>query len=220
MARSPSRAPKTAQAKPTRPEATAHPDLGRFLGLAIRHERVRQDLTIAQVAERTGLSRGMLSKIENGQASMSLDSLSRLASALGISMASLFRNLEAREGGAQHIKAGTGMQVVRRGTKRGHTYHLLAYDRGPNKLFEPFLISLDDQSEVFPLFEHPGTEFIYMLQGKLEYRHGKHTYLLEPGDSLTFPSTIPHGPERLIKLPIRFLSVFIYGDAGSEVGGA
>ncbi len=194
---------------------TGHPDLESFLGLAIRHERVRQELTIAQVAERTGLSRGMLSKIENGQASMSLDSLSRLASALGISMASLFRNLEGREGGAQHIKSGTGMQVVRRGTKRGHTYHLLAYDRGPKKLFEPFLISLDDESEVFPLFEHPGTEFIYMLQGKLEYRHGKHTYLLEPGDSLTFSSAIPHGPERLIKLPIRFLSVFIYGDTSA-----
>jgi transcriptional regulator with XRE-family HTH domain len=193
------------------------PDLESFLGLAIRHERVRQDLTIAQVAERTGLSRGMLSKIENGQASMSLDSLSRLATALGISMASLFRNLEGREGGAQHIKAGAGMQVVRRGSKRGHTYHLLAYDRGPRKVFEPFLISLDDQSEVFPLFEHPGTEFIYVLQGKLEYRHGKHKYLLQPGDALTFNSAIPHGPERLLKLPIRFLSVFIHADSDTLV---
>ena len=188
------------------------PNLERFLGLAIRHERVRQDLTIAEIGERTGLSRGMLSKIENGQASMSLDSLSRIAGALGVSMASLFRNLESRDGGAQHIKAGAGMEVVRRGTKRGHTYHLLAYDRGPTKQFEPFLISMDDQSEVFPVFEHPGTEFLYMLQGKLEYRHGKHTYVLEPGDTLTFNSAVPHGPERLIKLPIRFLSIFIYGD--------
>lgn len=189
------------------------PNLDRFLGLAIRRERQRQQLTIADIGERTGLSRGMLSKIENGQASMSLDSLSRVASALGISMAALFRNLESKEGGAQHIRAGAGMEVVRRGTRRGHTYHLLAYDRGPTKRFEPFLISMDDQSEMFPVFEHPGTEFIYMLQGKLEYRHGKQTYLLEPGDSLTFDGTVPHGPERLVKLPIRFLSIFIYGDA-------
>jgi transcriptional regulator with XRE-family HTH domain len=188
-------------------------NLDRSLGLAIRHERQRQQLTIADIAERTGLSRGMLSKIENGQASMSLDSLSRVAEALGVSMATLFRTLETKEGGAQHIKAGAGMEVVRRGTRRGHTYHLLAYDRGPKKLFEPFLISMDDQSEVFPVFEHPGTEFIYMLQGKLEYRHGKQTYVLEPGDSLTFDGAVPHGPERLIKLPIRFLSVFIYGEA-------
>lgn len=189
-----------------------HPDLERFLGLAIRNERARQDITIADLAQRTGLSRGMLSKIENGQASMSLDSLSRIAAALGVTVASLFRNLETQEGGAQHVKAGAGMQVVRRGTKRGHTYHLLAYDRGRVKQFEPFLISLDDKSEEFPLFEHAGTEFIYILQGKLEYRHGKHTYLLEPGDSLTFNGSVPHGPERLIKLPIRFLSIFIYGE--------
>lgn len=190
-----------------------NPNLDRFLGLAIKHERLRQNLTIAEIGERTGLSRGALSKIENGQASMSLDSLSRIAGALGVSMASLFKHLDSSEGGAQHIKAGTGMEVVRRGTKRGHTYHLLAYDRGPVKQFEPFLISMDDQSEVFPIFEHPGTEFLYMLQGKLEYRHGKHTYLLEPGDSLTFDSAVPHGPERLVKLPIRFLSIFIYGDS-------
>jgi transcriptional regulator with XRE-family HTH domain len=192
------------------------PDLDRFLGLAIRQERQRQQLTIAEIGERTALSRGMLSKIENGQASMSLDSLSRVASALGVSITSLFRNWETREGGAQHIKAGAGMEVVRRGTRRGHTYRLLAYDRGPTKRFEPFLISMDDQSEVFPVFEHPGTEFMYMLQGQLEYRHGKETYVLEPGDSLTFDGAVPHGPERLIKLPIRFLSIFLYSDKDSK----
>lgn len=205
---------KSSDSAPASLRSRNEPDgnLDRFLGLAIRAERLKQNLTIAQVAERCGLSRGMLSKIENGQASMSLDSLARIAAAVGVSMASLFKSLEAREGGAQHIRAGKGMEVVRRGTKRGHTYHLLAYDQGPGKRFEPFLITMDDQSEVFPLFEHPGTEFIYMLQGRLEYRHGRHTYVLDPGDSLTFPGEVPHGPERLLKLPIRFVTVIIYGD--------
>lgn len=190
--------------------------LDRFLGLAIRGERQKQGLTIAQVAERTGLSRGMLSKIENGQASMSLDSLAKIGSSLGISLSALFRKLEINEGGAQHVKAGSGMEVVRRGTRRGHTYHLLAYDQGPRKRFEPFLISMDDASEVFPVFEHPGTEFIYMLGGQLEYRHGQQTYLLEPGDSLCFPGHVPHGPERLVETPIRFLTVIIYGESDAE----
>ena len=114
------------------------------------------------------------------------------------------------EGSAQLVKSGEGMEVVRRGTKRGHTYHLLAYDQGPTKLFEPFLITMDDASEVFPTFEHPGVEFIYMLEGKIEYRHGQSTYLLEPGDSLTFRGDIPHGPENLIELPIRFLAIIHY----------
>jgi transcriptional regulator with XRE-family HTH domain len=192
-------------------------DLDRRLGLSIRRERARHHLTLAVLAERTGLSVGMISKIENGQASMSLDSLSRLARALGVSVARLFADVEADEGTAQHIAAGMGMEVVRRGTRRGHTYHLLSYNRGPVRLFEPFLISLDDKAEEFPLFEHAGTEFIYMLQGKLEYRYGKRSYVLAPGDSLTFKGSVPHGPKRLIKLPIRFLSVFIYGEEADAV---
>jgi quercetin dioxygenase-like cupin family protein len=53
-----------------------------------------------------------------------------------------------------------------------------------------------------------------MLQGKIEYRHGQETHVLEPGDALTFRGDVSHGPERLIELPIRFLSIIIYGDEG------
>jgi transcriptional regulator with XRE-family HTH domain len=185
--------------------------LDRYLGNVIRELRTKDRLTIADVAGQAGMSRGMLSKIENGQASTSLDALSRIAQALGVSLAHLFRDFNVPAGNAQLVKAAQGMEVVRRGTKRGHTYHLLAYDRGPRKSFEPFLITMDDASEVFPSFEHPGTEFIYMLRGKIEYRHGRNTYLLEPGDALTFRGEVPHGPERLIELPIHFLSIIVYG---------
>jgi DNA-binding XRE family transcriptional regulator len=185
--------------------------LDRYLGNVIRELRQKDKLTIAEVAAQAGISRGMVSKIENGQVSTSLETLSKIAQALGVSLAHLFRHYNIPTGGAQHVKSGAGMEVVRRGTKRGHTYHLLAYDQGPKKSFEPFLITMDDASEVFPTFEHPGTEFIHMLKGKIEYRHGQKTYVLEPGDSLTFRGDIAHGPERLIELPIEFLSIIIYG---------
>jgi transcriptional regulator with XRE-family HTH domain len=186
--------------------------LDRYLGKVIRDLRQKDGLTIAEVTAQAGISRGMLSKIENGQVSTSLEMLSKIALALGVSLAHLFRQYNIPEGGAQHIKAGAGMEVVRRGTKRGHTYHLLAYGQGPSKIFEPFLITMDDASEVFPTFEHPGTEFIYMLKGRIEYRHGQQTYVLGPGDSLTFRGEVPHGPERLLELPIEFLSAIIYGE--------
>jgi len=185
--------------------------LDRYLGNVIRELRQKDKLTIAEVAAQAGISRGMVSKIENGQVSTSLETLSKIAQALGVSLAHLFRHYNIPTGGAQHVKSGAGMEVVRRGTRRGHTYHLLAYDQGPKKTFEPFLITMDDASEVFPTFEHPGTEFIHMLKGRIEYRHGQKTYVLEPGDSLTFRGDIPHGPERLIELPIEFLSIIIYG---------
>jgi transcriptional regulator with XRE-family HTH domain len=185
--------------------------LERYLGNTIRELRQKHGLTIAEVADRVGISRGMLSKIENAQTATSLETIAKLANALGVSLSSLFHNYNMPDGGAQLVKNGHGMEVVRRGTKCGHTYHLLAYDRGPKKVFEPFLITMDDASEVFPTFEHPGVEFIYMLEGKLEYRHGTKSYLLEPGDSLTFRGEIPHGPEKLIELPIRFLAIIYYG---------
>lgn len=184
--------------------------LERYLGNQIKELRQHHGLTIAEVADRADISRGMLSKIENAQTATSLETISRLAHALGVSLSTLFRQYDVPDGGAQHIKSGEGMEVVRRGTKRGHTYHLLSYDQGPTKQFEPFLITIDHESEVFPTFEHPGTEFIYMLEGKMTYRHGQNTYEMAPGDSLTFRGEIPHGPETLTNCPIKFITVLIY----------
>jgi transcriptional regulator with XRE-family HTH domain len=190
--------------------------LERYLGATIRELRQSHGLTIAQVSEQAGISRGMLSKIENAQTSTGLDVLHRIAQALGVSLSGLFRKFDVPDGSAQLVKKGTGMEVVRKGTQRGHTYHLLAYDQGPRKLFEPFLITMEDQAERFPLFEHPGTEFIHMLKGVIEYRHGQQTYVLHPGDTLTFNGEVPHGPERLIKTPIQFLSIFVYPQHSTE----
>lgn len=188
--------------------------LERHIGHVIKSLRLQQKLTIADVAAEARISRGMLSKIENGQSSTSLETLAKLSDVLGVSLGHLFRNYDRPDGGAQLVKDDAGMEVVRRGTKRGHTYQLLAYDKGPRKSFEPFLISMDDSSEIFQSFEHPGTEFIYMLTGRIEYRHGQHTYVLEPGDALTFRGEVPHGPEKLLEVPIRFLSVIVYSEPG------
>lgn len=198
-------------------EKEANP-LERHLGNAIRDLRVNHGLTIAEVSQRAGISRGMLSKIENAQTATSLDTLEQVANALGVTLAHLFRNYGQPQGEAQLVKKNESMEVVRRGTKRGHTYHLLAYDQGPRKLFEPFLITLQDAGEEFRPFEHPGTEFIHMLEGVLEYRVGNDTFVLEPGDSLTFRGEIPHKPEKLHGAPIRFLSIIHYDNPEETAG--
>lgn len=185
--------------------------LDAYLGYTIRQLRQQHGLTIAEISQRAGISRGMLSKIENGLASTSLDTLEQLANSLGVTLARLFRDYNAPSGGAQFVKNGQGMEVVRRGTRCGHTYQLLAYDQGPQKVFEPFLVSLEEQDEEFPPFEHPGTEFIYMLEGVVEYSVGGESFVLEPGDSLTFRGELPHRPEKLIQMPIRFLAIIHYG---------
>ncbi len=197
-------------ARPTARAGAPAMSLGDYVGASLKRRRQLQRLTIQDVAERAGISRGMLSRIENGQATPSLDTLSRVCQAIGLSLSALFKDHDVPDGHARHVAAGKGMVVVRRGTKRGHSYELLSYDQGPKKLFEPFLITLDDQSEVFPRFQHPGMEFIYMLKGQLDYRHGNQVYALKPGDALTFQGDIPHGPERLVKMPIQFLAIIHY----------
>jgi DNA-binding XRE family transcriptional regulator/mannose-6-phosphate isomerase-like protein (cupin superfamily) len=186
------------------------------IGATARRLRNSLGLTLGEVAKRANLSAAMLSRLENGGVSPSLESLAALTAALGVPLAQLFGDVGKPKGGAQHVPKGQGLEVVRRGTKRGHTYQLLAADRGPRRVFEPFLVTLNDKSEVFPGFEHPGTEFIYLLEGSLTYRHGDETHLLKAGDALTFAGEVPHGPEKLLKTPIRMLSVIIYAQAPPE----
>jgi transcriptional regulator with XRE-family HTH domain len=182
------------------------------LGRTARRLRESQNLTLADVARVAGISSAMLSRIETGRVSPSLDSMVALAHALGVTASVLLQQVGVDDGGAQLIRAGEGLETVRSGTRRGHTYHLLAAQRGPRKVFEPFLVILNDRSEVFPGFQHPGIEFIYLLSGGLHYRHGRHSYVMRPGDSLTFRGDVAHGPERLEKVPIRMLSIIIYDD--------
>jgi DNA-binding XRE family transcriptional regulator len=184
--------------------------LGRVIANHVRSRRLEIGLTVGQLAERTGISKGMLSKIENAQTSPSLTTLERLSSALDMPVTSLFRGL-AEERDAVFVKAGSGPEIVRKGTRAGHTYQLLGTLRGPYKRVEPLLVSLAESTEVFPLFQHPGVEMLYMLEGIMEYSYGQEHYLMEKGDTLQFEGDIPHGPTKLVKLPIRFLSVTIYG---------
>ena len=193
--------------EPTNDEDEA--PLGKRLGQVMRQHRLHNHLTLADVAGGAGISSAMLSRIETGAATASFDTLTRLVKTLGITFSTLFRELEVPQGRAQHIKARDTMEVVRSGTRKGYVYRLLAFNQGPHKLFDPFLITMDHESEVYPRFEHPGIEFMYILEGKMEYRHGNQLYMLEPGDTLTFPE---HGPEKLFNDQVTFLDVIVYGD--------
>jgi transcriptional regulator with XRE-family HTH domain len=178
------------------------------IGSQIRSFRKKMDLTIAELANLANLSIGMLSKIENGNASPSLSTLQSLSDALNIPVTAFFRKYEERRD-ASFVKAGQGLVIERRGTRAGHAYQLLGHSVGKSISVEPYLITLTVESEVFPLFQHTGMEFIYMLEGKLLYLHGNKSYMLEPGDSLFFDADTTHGPEELVELPIRFLSVIV-----------
>ncbi len=173
--------------------------------------RNKLGITGGDLAAATGLSLGMLSKIENGMTSPSLTTLQALSRALGVPVTAFFRRFEERRN-AVFVKAGEGLAIERRGTRNGHQYHLLGHtnDRGSRVVVEPYMITLTEESDVFPLFQHAGLEFLYMLEGEVVYRHADKLYTMLPGDSLFFDADAPHGPEELRQLPIRFLSIISY----------
>ncbi|MDH5411725.1 MAG: XRE family transcriptional regulator [Alphaproteobacteria bacterium] len=179
------------------------------IGTQVREFRQKLDMTVVELAKVAGLSAGMLSKIEHGLTSPSLSTMQSLAKALHVPVTALFRRFE-EERDASFVKAGEGLKIERRGTRAGHQYQLLGHTVGKSIGMEPYLIILTDKSDVFPIFQHSGVEFLYMLEGEVSYRHGSKTYLMQPGDSLFFDADAPHGPEELHKLPIRFLSIIVY----------
>lgn len=181
------------------------------IGREVRAFRRQHNITVVDLAKNTGLSIGMLSKIENGVTSPSLTTLQTLADALSVPLTSFFRGFEEKRE-AVHVKAGTGVEADRRGTRAGHQYNLLGLigSNSTGVIMEPYLITLTEESDVFPDFQHDGMEFIYMLEGEVEYRHGDRTFHLQPGDSLFFDADSPHGPKRHIKLPARYLSTISY----------
>jgi transcriptional regulator with XRE-family HTH domain len=183
--------------------------LEQSIGREVRGFREKLGLTIAELAKGTGISAGMLSKIENGTTSPSLASLQALSRVLHVPVTALFRSYEESHQ-ASFVKAGEGLTIERRGTRAGHQYQLLGHTPHGSLAVEPYLITLTEQSDVFPIFQHAGLEFLYILEGEVIYRHGNKTYRLTPGDSLFFDSEAPHGPDELKVLPIRFLSVICY----------
>lgn len=181
-------------------------ELEAWIGAQVREMRMALGMTMAELAKSASLSVGMLSKIENGQTSPSLTTLQNLAQALNIPLASFFTKYdEKRE--ASYVKAGEGLTIERRGSKSGHIYQLLGASLRNKVKLEPYLITLTGDSDAYPIFQHAGVEFIFMLEGCVAYRHGDKNYRLEPGDALFFDAEAPHGPLELVSLPCRYLSI-------------
>jgi transcriptional regulator with XRE-family HTH domain len=185
------------------------------IGHQVKEYRNKLGMTVADLARQAGLSAGMLSKIENGATSPSLATLQAMSKALNVPVTAFFRKFEEQRD-ATYVKAGEGLAIERRGTRAGHQYHLLGHSIGKSLVVEPYLVTLTETSDVFPIFQHAGQEFIYIVEGEVVYRHGDKLYPMSAGDSLFFDADAPHGPEELKRLPIRLLSVIVYSRTGEN----
>lgn len=203
-----SRIPATATANSSNLAAGNEP---RRIGLLIQRIRRERHLRLEDLAQRAGYTKGFLSKIENGRANPPIATLLRVAGALGIDAAELLGGAGAGEAadpqGSVHVAAAERLKINHASAGPGYDYWSLAAPRR-NKAMEPFLLTVRP-GEVDPAkrFEHPGEEFIHVLQGRTEYVVGDEKFVLGPGDSLYFDSTRPHAPLPLGG-PVTFLAVF------------
>jgi mannose-6-phosphate isomerase-like protein (cupin superfamily) len=128
---------------------------------------------------------------------------------LHVPISRLFAETDERRD-CSFVKAGSGVRIERRGTKAGHQYNLLGHSLAGEIAVEPYLITLAKNAVPYTHFRHAGVEFLYMLSGKVRYRHADRSYLMESGDAMFFDAAASHGPEELVEAPMRYLSIIIY----------
>jgi transcriptional regulator with XRE-family HTH domain len=179
------------------------------IGQKIRGLRTERNITLNQLASEVGLTKGQISKIENGKVSSPVSTLTRIAVALAVEPGFFFQNHAANRPRAAMVRKSERKIIVGRGTKLGHSYESLAYGLSFKKAFEPYFMRIEEKT-IRPennVFRHPGHELLFMLKGKMDYRYGGQVYHLEPGDSLFFDGSTEHGPLRIYQPPIEFLSI-------------
>lgn len=166
------------------------------IGLKIRRLRQERRMTLQDLAEATGLSKPLLSQIENEQVIPPLSTLLRIAKAFKVPLHTFFQE-EGSTGKCVLVRAGESRRLPRRAghgeTPPPYTYHSLAYGKKHRNL-EPFLVEFEatewsDDLQV----SHEGEEFLFLLEGELELHYGDQVMSMGPGDSVYYDSAEPHG---------------------------
>lgn len=182
-------------------------DLGeKTIGQNIRNVRKQAGITLDALADKVGITKSALSKIETGKTSTPVATLLRIARALSVEVTNFFVSRERRPAYALTRK-GFGQIVTRNGSKLGYTYEALAHEL-VEKLAEPFLCTIDKNDKIGD-FQHAGEEFVYVLSGKIRYTIGEETVVLGAGDSLYFDSAIVHSIRALSDKPVKLLFLMI-----------
>ena len=181
------------------------------IGPRIRAERARREVTIRALARVVGVSPSLISQIETGKSQPSVSTLYGITSTLGLSLEDLFDSSDADETAEPPAADQSGLRYLRSDRAKGVGPHvssdereLLTLESGvtwerlglvPNHHVEFLLVTYQPGSASSPdgrLMRHSGTEYAYLISGKLELTLGFDKYPLAPGDSACFESTRPH----------------------------
>ena len=167
------------------------------VGAKIKGIRETKNLSIEEIAERSGLTVEQINSIENDVNLPSLGPLIKIARALGVRLGTFMDDSDAlgpvvcraadREK-ENSISFSNGAVDARKHME----YHPLAQQKAGRHM-EPFVIDINPEDKPdFKLSAHEGEEFIYVMQGEVEIEYGKEKYLLKEGDSIFYDSIVKH----------------------------
>jgi len=175
--------------------------------------RKNKGLTLAQLGDATGLSKGLLSRIENNQVSPPIATLSKIARGLEVPIGIFFEEDETDHKGYTVTYKNERKQVIRRGTKIGFIYYSLSSLKARH-LIEPFIIRYPViGKEPIKVFDHFGEEFLFVLKGKMDLVYGKEKIRLKAGDAIHFDPSTPHRGQNAGKEESECLVIVIDEDA-------
>jgi len=180
------------------------------IGNKVRELRQKNRYTLQDLAAKTGLSKPFLSQIENHHVVPPVATLLKLARALNVNMGYFFQEEQSSEK-ISVTRQNERVRIERRPHHQkgevNYIYEALETKKS-NKHMEPFLVEFRDQDTSEMVFvSHEGEEFVYLLDGKLEFRTIDRVEILEPGDSIYFESDISHSFRCLSEQPARAMVV-------------
>lgn len=167
------------------------------IGPKIRALRLRKKIGLVDVGKHTGLSPALLSKIERGRLFPTLPTLLRIAMVFGVGLEYFFAGAREKPLVAV-VRKSQRVKLPDRPGARDLNYRFESLDYpATERRFSCYF------AEFFPLpenklrpHEHPGFEFIYVMDGTLSVHMGADEHVLEAGDSMYFDSTAPHAYRR------------------------
>jgi len=167
-----------------------------FIGDRVKSVREKNGLTADQLAKLTGLSKTLISQIEKDLISPPIATLLRIANAMQTNISNFFQD-DQEDVKISVVRKEEHLLSKRRqagsNIKIGYNYETLAHKK-LYKHMEPFIVTFDTKTkEEVVRFSHNGEEFIYVLEGALEFTTEDNTVILHEGDSLYFESNQLHG---------------------------
>lgn len=181
------------------------------LGKQIRDMRLKRSLTLQNVSDITGLSKPLLSQIENDVTLPPISTLLKISKALGKHIGDFFQETAPAHKRIAVVRQEERKETMRRlheeAEKIGYRYESLAHPM-MDKRIELLIVEIEPRDEENALvYQHVGEEFLFVLEGEMEFRGDDQVIVLRPGDSLCFDSRIPHAMRGLRGKKVKVLAV-------------